>query len=84
MNDTIEISGLSVLLDEEFPRPFIDLTLRCNGRVLRAGILAVEEDWALRLKREDGTSIPFDGEFYPTEAAAILAALLWVLEESQR
>jgi hypothetical protein len=82
MEDTIEITGLSVLLDEEFPRPFLDLTLRCNGQTFRAGILAVEDDWALHLKREDGERIPSDGEFYPTEAGAILAALLCVLEAS--
>jgi hypothetical protein len=83
MEDTVEIRGLSVLLDEEFPRPFLDLELRCNGQTFRAGILTVEEEWALKLKRVDGESIPADGEFYPTEAAAILAAMLSVLEMSQ-
>jgi hypothetical protein len=84
MDDTIEISGLNVLLEEDADPPYLDLTLRCNRQEYRAVILAAEEEWAVNVRSQDGALHSEDGELFPSQAAAILAAMLIALDHSTR
>jgi hypothetical protein len=46
-------------------------------------ILAAEGEWAVNVRTKDGTLPSEEGELFPSQAAAILAALLIVLDHSQ-
>lgn len=78
--DAVEIAGLSVLLDEEEIPPFLQIELRCARTVYRGAILAVEGEWAFHLRDEDGVGVVTEGDLYPTQSSAILAAMLTALD----
>ena len=80
----IEVSGLSVILEDEEQLPYLELTLRCNGRGFRASILVAEDEWALRMREEGGPQVPTKDAMYPTQADAIVAAMLTTLEVGTR
>lgn len=83
MNDTVQVDGLEVLLDDDDLPPYLSLRMRCNDREFQSVILAVEQEWALNIRDERGVSCVGDGELYGTQASAILAAMLTVLETSR-
>lgn len=77
--DSVEVQGLGVLLDEENLRaPYLDLTLRSGDSVYRAAILAAGDEWALTVTDASGQHV-VRGEFFRMQAEAILAAQLAVL-----
>ena len=77
--DPVTVTGLSVLLDEESPPAYIELGIECRGRSFRAAILAAEEEWALNLRDMTDKTLLSEPELYPTQGAAVLAALVAVL-----
>jgi hypothetical protein len=82
MNDTVEIEGLTPLLDDDEEPPYLELVLRCNEQTYRTAILPADGEWTLRIEDGFGKTCPGSGEFYPTQADAILAAMLTALELS--
>lgn len=83
MNDTVEVEGLSVILDDEVDPPYLELRLRCNGQEHTATILAAEDEWALNLRGGEIQSEPDDVQLYPAQSDAIVAAMLIALETSR-
>ena len=79
MHDTVEIEGLTPLLDDDEEPPYLELTLRCNEQSYRTTILPADGEWTMRIEDGLGKSCPGSGEFYPTQADAILAAMLTAL-----
>jgi hypothetical protein len=82
MNETVEIEGLTPILDDDEEPPYLELVLRCNEHAYRAAILPADGEWTLRIEDALGKTCPGSGEFYATQADAILAALLTALELS--
>lgn len=80
--DAVTLTGLSVLLDEDAPPPYLELGLEYGGKSYRAAVLAVEEEWALHLRDVTGKTLLSEPELYPTQGAAVLAALVAVLSRS--
>ncbi|GAC1588312.1 MAG: hypothetical protein NVS3B5_21450 [Sphingomicrobium sp.] len=76
--DAVEVAGLHALIDSDEQPPVVDLQLRAHGQVYHAAILAVHAEWAVKIRSDSGEPIPSDGEFFPTQSAAVLAALLIV------
>jgi hypothetical protein len=83
IGETVEISGLVPLIEDEEELPYLDLTLRCLGRTFRAAILVSEECWTVNVRDERGRSCPGSGDLYDTQAEAILAASLMVISLSR-
>lgn len=81
--DTVSVTGLFPLLDEDETPAYLELGLRCRGRSYRAAILPVEEEWALSLRDESGRQLPGERDLYPTQVGAILAAMLTVIDARQ-
>ena len=77
--DAVTVTGLSVLLDEDSAPPYLELRIECHGRAFDAAILMAEEEWALNLRDVTGKPVLSEPELYPTQSAAILAALIAVL-----
>jgi len=82
--DGVEIWGLENLLDDDESIPYVELTVRCQGRAFRLRVLRAEEEWALHVQEEGGPSILGDGELFSTQAEAILAGALRALSAGQR
>ncbi len=76
----MEVVGLRALLEAEEDPPYLDLTLRLQGRQFRAAILAADGEWTVNLRDERGKSCPGSGELYDAQADAILAAMLIALD----
>jgi hypothetical protein len=81
--DSVEVTGLSIILDEGDLPPFLSLRMRCGGKSYRVGVLAVEEDWAVNIRDEEGGTVFDEGELFPTQASAILGAMLAVIDAAQ-
>jgi hypothetical protein len=78
----VTINGLEALLDEDADPPYLELRLHAGTRDFAASILAVENNWALTMREDQGHPMPDGGDLYSTQADAILAALLTALHES--
>lgn len=78
-DDTLEISGLSAILDEDEDLPYLELTLRASRGSFRAAILQAEGSWTVNVRDENGRSCPGSGELYDTQGEAIYGAMLLAL-----
>jgi hypothetical protein len=84
-DDIVCIAGLAPILDEgKDPPPFLELTLRCNGREYRAAIIAAEDEWAVRVRDASARSLTEDVDLYATQGDALLVAMLIALDDSHR
>lgn len=79
-DDTLEVRGLSVVLEAEQEPPYLELLVRCGAESYRAAILAAGGEWTLRLTTEDGEPVPSPDEPFATQHVAVYAALLSVLD----
>ncbi|PZS09457.1 MAG: hypothetical protein DLM70_01645 [Chloroflexi bacterium] len=82
--DTVEVDGLSTMLDEDADLPVVDLRLRSNGRSFRAIILPAGEEWALSLRERGAIHVPSEDIVYPTQAHALVGALMAAVEAGTR
>jgi hypothetical protein len=80
MDDTVEITGLSELLDDDEELPYLDIGIRCAGRVFRAAVLTAEGEWTVNVRDERGRSCPGSGDLYATQSEAIIAGALIALD----
>ncbi len=78
-HDALTVAGLSPILDEEEPPVYLELTICLAGKTYRAAILAAGEEWALSVRDARGRTLIAEPELYPTQASAVLAAMLAVL-----
>jgi len=78
--DTVEIRGLSVVLEAEQDPPYLELQIRCGGQAFRALILTEGQEWSLRLLTEDGDIATTSSEPFLTQHAAVYAAILAALD----
>jgi hypothetical protein len=81
--DAVEVTGLSVILDEGDLPPFLNLRMRCGDKTYRVGVLAVEEDWAINIHDEDGGTVFDEGGLFPTQSSAVLGAMLAVIDAAR-
>jgi hypothetical protein len=80
--DTIEVRGLSLLLDEEDISPVLALQLGAGDQRFQVMILAVDEEWVVNVRDERGHRLTDEPELYPTRASAILAAMLMAIDRA--
>lgn len=78
--DTVEITGLSAVLDEDAELPYLDLDLKCGDQAFRVAILAADGEWTVNVRDGRGKSVPGSGELYAAQSDAIVAALLICLQ----
>ncbi len=79
--DTVEVRGLSLLLDEEDISPVLALQLGAGDQRFQAMILAVDEEWAVNVRDALGHTLSDEPELYPTRSSAILAAMLMAIDQ---
>lgn len=77
--DTVEVRGLSLLLDEDDISPILALQLVAGDQRFTAMVLAVDEEWVVNVRDERGRRLTDEPDLYPTRASAIVAAMLMAI-----
>lgn len=83
MSDEIEVTGLAALLQDEENLPYLELSLRLQGELFRAVVLAAGDEWTVNVRDGRGKSCPGSGDGYDTQAAAIVGAMLIVVASTK-